>query len=403
MDASDFYISYFIPATVLTVALLLKLPAIVRFWRDPQLKAVGGLLLLAFFVFYFAAPPNIAWVNRFTGVPNISAPWVYTLLTAFSASCLVLLNTWRGGAQEKVRRTTWWVVITYALVITGLWVLFVLAHVPTERLHDLDTYYANTPYMRELIVLYLLAHTGASIMNSVLIWTWPGQVSGWIRSGLIVLGVAYALNLLYDVVKYTSVIARWNGADLDWLSTHVAPPVACLSALFGAAGFILPHAGQRLQRQWNDRITYWRLRPLYRTLRAVAPPAAAVKLGHFSSLDMRLVQRETFIRDNLLLLAPFFSKHLRQRAYEDALGRGGSPHKAAGLASAAALMSAIASRKTALASQDDDNVTSDRSAVGIDGLLRDIECVSRALRRPATVSAIRQRAAARSESVPVHD
>ncbi len=41
------------------------------------------------------------------------------------------------------------VVSVYAGVIVALWVLFALADVPVERLRDLDTYYANTPFMRE--------------------------------------------------------------------------------------------------------------------------------------------------------------------------------------------------------------------------------------------------------------
>ncbi|MET7622538.1 MAB_1171c family putative transporter [Streptomyces sp. NPDC005408] len=400
MEPSDFYINYFIPTAILAIAFALKFRAIVRFWSDPHLKAVGGLLVLAVLVFFFAAPPVIAWVNRFTRVPNFSAPWVYTLLTAFSASCLVLLNTWRGGPHAKVRRTTWLVVITYVLVIIGLWVLFALAYVPVERLRDLDTYYANTPYMREHIVLYLLAHTGAGIINSVLLWTWPGKVTGWVRSGLVILGVAYVLNLVYDGVKFSAIIARWNGANLDGLSTDVAPPVACLSAIIGAAGFILPHAGERFQSKWSDRIAFWRLNPLYRTLRAVAPPTATVELGLFSALDVRLTQRETFIRDSLLQLSPYFDEPLRQRALDHALSKGITPDKSAGMASAVALLAAIDAQQ---AHSDDEAVSADRST--IDGLLREreIESISRALRRPATLDAIRQRAAARPESVPTHE
>lgn len=68
------YISFWIPTAVLTAALAIKLPSIVKLWKDPLLRAVGGLLVLACGVFVFAAPATIAWTNRVTGVPNIAAP-----------------------------------------------------------------------------------------------------------------------------------------------------------------------------------------------------------------------------------------------------------------------------------------------------------------------------------------
>ncbi|MFC9084501.1 hypothetical protein ACFTY7_48255, partial [Streptomyces sp. NPDC057062] len=75
----EFYPSFWwIPAGVLAAALAIKVPTIIRLWSDPLLRAVGGLLLLACAVFVFVAPSTIGWVNQVTGVPNISAPWVYS-------------------------------------------------------------------------------------------------------------------------------------------------------------------------------------------------------------------------------------------------------------------------------------------------------------------------------------
>ncbi len=75
-------------------------------------------------------------------------------------------------APETTRSATRWVVAVYSGVIVALWVLFALADAHVERIRDLDTYYANTPFMREEIVLYLLAHTVACLITSKLIWNW---------------------------------------------------------------------------------------------------------------------------------------------------------------------------------------------------------------------------------------
>ncbi len=100
--STSFYpISFWIPTGALTAALAIKLPSIIRMWRDPLLRAVGGLLLFACAVFVFAAPSTIAWTNRVTGVPNFSAPWVYSLLTALCASWLLLIIAWRNGLSDR--------------------------------------------------------------------------------------------------------------------------------------------------------------------------------------------------------------------------------------------------------------------------------------------------------------
>ncbi|WP_316311348.1 hypothetical protein, partial [Clavibacter michiganensis] len=150
---------------------------------------------------------------------------------AFCACCLLLIITWRNGLSDRsprTRRAMRGVVAAYSGVIIAMWVLFALAEVPVERLRDLDTYYATTPYMRELIVLYLLAHTTAALVTNWLIWNWirTDGLDAWLRWGLKCLGVGYTLQLIFDAAKVTAVVARWTGRNLDWLSTAVAPPIA---------------------------------------------------------------------------------------------------------------------------------------------------------------------------------
>ncbi|MEV5252100.1 MAB_1171c family putative transporter [Streptomyces werraensis] len=386
----DLYISFWIPTGVLTAALIIKLPTIVRLWRDPLLRAVGGLLLLACAVFVFVAPTTIARVNRLTGVPNISAPWCYSLLTAFCASCLLLIIAWRNGLSDRsaaTRRAMRRVVSLYSGVIVALWVLFFLADASEERLRDLDTYYATTPFMREQILLYLLAHTVAVLITCRLLWNWvqTAGLDAWLRWGLKFLGVGYALNLVFDAAKLTAVAARWTGNDLDWLSTDLAPPVACLSAILIAVGFILPHAGQFLHERWRVRLAHHRLRPLYLLMRSANGRGVPFLLR--ATPELRLIRRETFIRDELLTLARHIDEERRDRTREAALGLGFPPERAVALANAVSILEAVESRRRA----PDDEGTQDPDTTD---LLREIGAVSRELRRPHVVDAVRARAAA---------
>ncbi|MFF3335500.1 MAB_1171c family putative transporter [Streptomyces sp. NPDC002888] len=394
LELSEYSISFWIPTGVLAVALAIKLPTIIRLWKEPLLRAVGGLLLLACCVFVFVTPSTIAWTNRVTGVPNISAPWVYSLLTAFSGSCLLLIIAWRSGLSDRSAatcRAMRWVVSVYSGVIVALWVLFALADTPVERLRDLDTYYANTPFMREEILLYLLAHTLATVITSRLIWNWvrTDGLDAWLRWGLKFLGMGYATQLVFDAAKLTAVAARWTGHDLDWLSTDVAPPVACLSAVLIAVGFILPHAGQYLNDRRRVRLAHRELRPLYQLMRTVDGHSAPLPLR--GAPELRLIRRETFIRDTLLPLARHIDEDLRARSYDAALGLGHGPKRAKALAAAVAILDAVdAGGRTA---DGDESGHPDPTE-----LLREIGAVSRALRRPEVINAVRARAAAAAEA-----
>ncbi len=394
VDSSYVDASYLIALAVLTLAIGIRLRTIIKHWQDPLLRAVGGLLLMAIGVFFFATPSTIALVNRLTGVPNISAPWVYSLLTAYWASCLVLIINWRGGPAEKTRRASLWVWSSYAAVIIALWVLFAFADVSEERLRDLDTYFANTPYMREHIVLYLVAHGVACLVSSALIWNWirRTEVERWTRGGLGLLGVGYVLNIGYGTAKFTAVIARWTGNNLDWLSTHAGPPIAAASALFIGIGFILPHAGPYLEGRWHTRARYRDLGPLWQLLRSANPTAATVRLPPRPGLDLLLTQRESDISDGLLSLHDYLDRAVRTRAYDEASRQGISPGEAEGFAGALTVLAAIDALKAKTAADE---------PIGAEGL-GDPAFISRALRDSSTVETIRQRAA-RSESVPVHE
>ncbi|MFI9149416.1 MAB_1171c family putative transporter [Streptomyces sp. NPDC053367] len=385
---TDLNVSVWLPTVLLAAALAIKLPSIVKMWRDPLLRAVGGLLLFGCAVFVSAAPSTIAWTNRVTGVPNIAAPWVYSLITALSASWLLLIVAWRNGTGRSAatRRATRRVVGAYAGVVVGLWVLFACADAPVERPRDLDTYYATTPFMREQILLYLLAHTLACSITARVIWNWirTEGLDAWLRCGLRILAVGYSLNLLFGGAKLTAVAARWTGHDLDWLSTYLAPAAACASATLVAVGFIVPHAGQYLQEHWRLRRVRRQLRPLYLLMRRVTggrEPFAPHATG-----ELRLIRRETFIRDALLQLSRHLDDGLRTRAYDAALALGHPPARAEALATAVMLLDAVQSRREPGTPADPGY------------LMREIHSVARALGSPAELQTVRTRTTTPAES-----
>ncbi|MEW2135068.1 MAB_1171c family putative transporter [Streptomyces sp. NPDC005409] len=383
---------YYIPAAAMAISLAFKLPALRHNWRDPLLRSVVALLTLAGAVFTFAAPPTIAAVNRWTGVVNFSAPLVYCLLTAFSASCLVLMVNWRGGPPERTLRISQRWIIGYFAVIVALVVLFALGETPVERLRDFDTYYANTPYISAMIALYLLAHHVAAVVMVVLCWRWSMQVRGWLRIGLMIIVAGYIFNLAYDATKMSAVTARWFGHNLDDLSTYVAPPLAAVGALVSAMGFVVPLVCQRLSDHWQTWATYRRLGTLWQEVQISAPSGTpSVQMAWWTAGELRVIQRESDIHDGFLHLGPYFDKALRDGAYESAVAEGADPETARAVADAAMVAAAVRARSADPEGKTigDEVETLLDTADGPRDLLR----ISHALRHSPVVQAVRQRVA----------
>ncbi|MFJ4777065.1 MAB_1171c family putative transporter [Streptomyces sp. NPDC088762] len=337
------------PGSLMVLTLLVKAPTLRKCWDQPQVRAACALLSVAGLTVFLAAPPSIAAVNRLTGVVNFAAPLVFCAITAFSATCVLLVVQWAGGPPAAVRRATRLTLTGFGAVSLAIVTLFVIGDAPVERLRDLDTYYANTPWIREMIVCYLLAHTVGTSALTVLAGKWLLRADPSLRAlrtGLALITAGGLLDLGYIVVKWIALGARWNGRAWDGLSTDVAPPLAAAAALLVASGFIVPLVGG--SAAWRDYSQYRRLHPLWKALRGFAASSVrTVPLAWWSPVGVRLIHRESVIDDGILALAGWFDPEVRGAAYEAARGQGLSEARAAVVADAAVLASACARRAAA--------------------------------------------------------
>jgi hypothetical protein len=228
----------------------------------------------------------------------------------------------------------------YGTVIVAVVVLVTLADTPVERLRDLDTYYANTPYAREMILLYLLGHSAATTVMCVLCVKWARQVNGLLRTGLRLILLGSLLDVVgFQAAKYAALVARWAGGDLDFLSTIVAPPMASLGALSCSAGYVLPQLVPAAVAHWRSLGDYRALGPLWAQVR-FASTAPKPYASFWQLPQERLHWREVSIHDALLALAPSFDDRVREAAYGTALRGGAGPREASRGAEAAMLADA---------------------------------------------------------------
>ncbi|MGW2122872.1 MAB_1171c family putative transporter [Streptomyces sp. NPDC001758] len=330
----------YVSCGVLWLGLLVKAPDLLRHGRDPYLRALCAVLGLAGLCFFLGAPPTVGAVNRIGDVPNLAAPVTYAAITGYCAASQVLIVHWRGG--PRVRRTVRRWMLAYAVVVLGIAVTFALGDAPVERRTDLDTYYATTPFIAQMIVLYLLAHLTTTTVTTVSALRWARGVRGGLRAGLVLLGTGALCGAGYSVVKLIAVGARWSGRDWSSLGTTVSPAAAGLGALLTVVGVLVPLVTPRVAEGLRARRTYARLGPLERALDdLLTRRTLRLPRPRLASPTTRLMWRQTSIHNALSHLDAYFDRELYDRTRAGALAATGDPERAEAAAWAAVITAAV--------------------------------------------------------------
>lgn len=329
----------YVSCAVLWLGLLVRAPDLLRHRHDPYLRALCAVLGLAGLCFFLGSPPTVGAVNRLSGVPNLAAPLTYAAITAYGAASQILVALWRGGPGARRTARRW--VVAYAGVVLCIVVLFVLGEASVERREDLDTYYATTPYLREMILLYLAGHLTAVTVTARSALRWAREVRGSLRAGLITLGAGAVCGAGYSVSKLVAVVARWTGRDWATLGTAGAQAAAGSAALLTVAGVLIPLAGPRSAEWRRARRTYLRLAPLEQELDDIlARRRLRLPRPRWSSPVTRLIWRQTSIHNALSHLDAHLDRELYDATHDAALLSTGDPERASATAWAAVIAAA---------------------------------------------------------------
>ncbi|QOV40238.1 hypothetical protein IM697_18630 [Streptomyces ferrugineus] len=343
-DSIGFYVCGFI----LLLVCALKVPALVRRRHDMLLRAACVLLFAAGCLMVLAAPDSVVALNQFTGITNVAAPAVYLTTIAFSGASLLLIINWRPAPLEQTRRASRVCITTYSLALLAVIALFWAGDAPVEQVTLFDVYYANTPYIREMIVLYLVAQGVAMLTASILCWRWSKEVHGSLRAGLLILAPAYLIVVSYASVRLAAVVARWMGYNLDFLAGDVTRQLATPASLLGAIGFVVPLAGPRVAEIARTIRHLRQLNPLWQAVRDVSTPGAIrASLPWWRTPPaVLLTGRKTALYDAVHALAPYCDPAVREFAYDAALRDGSDESTAAITAEAAMLLAARHRQRT---------------------------------------------------------
>ncbi|MGW5849711.1 DUF6545 domain-containing protein [Streptomyces sp. NPDC055254] len=349
---------YYLPAAVLGAALLAKWPSLQRGWRSPTVRTVNALLFLPCAGFVLSSPPTITAVNRLTGICNLSALLVHCIMTAYACASLLLLDYWRGKSGEVARtrrRARVWKTGCF-VVIVALAGLFALGDVPVERPRDFDTYYATTPFISEMLVLYLLTYIAAGAATTIVCWNWlidigrrtargtRTAVDRPLRIGLLVLVIAALANIVFGLFKLTAIAARWAGRDWDALNESLSPFISASGMMVGV-GLLVPAYGPGLiDRVWHPVRAVSALRPLWRLVRRSGLATGSrmfLPPPWYAGPEQVLLYRMTTVHDWMLELCVHCTDDVREAAYRRAK-EGGAAEREAVAAGLAAMFTAAA-------------------------------------------------------------
>jgi hypothetical protein len=320
----------------------------VRRPHDKLLRAACLLLFAAGCEMILAAPQSIATLDRISGTANFAAPVVYGTTTVFSGASLLLIVNWRPASAERTRRVSRLVVTAYSTATLLIIFLFWAGDAPVQQLTLFDVFYADTPYIREMIVTYLVAQGVATMAAGLLCWRWSREVNGSLRAGLRILAPAYLIIVCYDCMRLVAVTARWTGHDLDFLVDKVSPLLAPPASIAGAIGFAVPLAGPHVTGSVRAVRELRQLTPLWQALEAVSTPAAVrVPLSWWRTRPaVLLTARKTALYDAILALTPYCDPAVREMAHRAALEYGYDEPGAAATADAAMLLAAREQQRT---------------------------------------------------------
>lgn len=306
-----------------TLALLYKLPALVRDPRSPTRRALIAMLACAAWAPAANTPVIYLVLDELFSVPNIARLLSHAGVIGFAASVQLLLLYW--SVLQPSRWRAYLRLGSVALAVAAMAVLFALAPVDrTLTAGEFTVVYGDAPYMG----LYMLVYLGYFMIALVDIMrlSWPYAKltrRRFIRLGLRLITVGSGFGAAYCVEKAIYIAARRAGRELlpPVVQESFGPLTISAASVLMLIGFTIPSWGPKIAmgRTWARRyLSYWRLRRLWQMMCAATPEIVfePSKIRHdlasLRDLEYRLVRRVVEIRDGWLALRDYMNADVAQ-------------------------------------------------------------------------------------------
>jgi hypothetical protein len=327
---------YPVVSATAAVALLFRLPGLVRSPHDPARRALAAMLASIAFGLALGTPSIYAWLDRLTGVPNLARILSHLgIVTLCLSGQLLLLHLalppHAVRRRHRLQRIFLGIYVAVAVIMVAL---FVAAPVDVDT-SDFYGLYGEHPLVGAYVGVYM-TYLGAGFGNLAgLAWVYRTRTNRpLLRNGLLLIALGSPFAVAYAVEKVVYVGARQLG-DEPWsrsVQEEVSPIIGSPGGIMLLVGILLPSVGPQVL----TLVRYLRLRPLWRLMYRAAPD---VKLRIFTwEPETLLLRRCAGIRDGMWKLRPYLSLATAQRAHRLAEQAGQTGDEVAATTTAAVLV-----------------------------------------------------------------
>ncbi|MEU5181186.1 MAB_1171c family putative transporter [Streptomyces longwoodensis] len=299
---------------------LVLLRDLARDRRDRALVALA-LSFLASALSYAVSITSV-WVriDSAIGVTNVVVPIAQSLVVLVLALQSTVLAYW-SKEPAQARRRGMKLLITAAVVIACMWVLFALLTPATQRPTDFAMYYAHDPFYQAYVLLYFGTYTAAETYLARACWTYARTAATKsITIGLRVVSIGAIITLGYSGVRIAGIVGAWADFDVRALNDFAW---ACgdIGATLTQVGYFLPVIAALLGALFtftHEHYAYARLGKLWHPLVCMDPGIVLEQprrqrdyLLARQSVHYELLRRRAEIRDGQVALRPYLSPDAR--------------------------------------------------------------------------------------------
>ncbi|MFF0740540.1 MAB_1171c family putative transporter [Streptomyces sp. NPDC004111] len=302
--------------------------------KDPASAALASVFLLSGLSFFFALVWTGRVVDQALGTANMTVPMSQGCVLALLACQQVVLTYW-GSPPDVARRVARRWLITGGVVITLLWLVFLLFSPTVQRLRDFTLYYSPDGGHAVYLTVYCTAYSLGEIFLAHACWRLARRSPrSSVRVGLRFVTVGALVTLGSSGVRLGNVIASKFGGSFEAWET-LAWICGDGGALLTLVGWLIPTGADHAQRvrHWvRLHHTYRGLHPLWLAYRDALPEIMlTVGKADRLSITTRLYRRIIEIRDGHLRIRPYLDAYVREdsEARHRAAGRTGSDLRAA--------------------------------------------------------------------------
>ncbi|GAA3586465.1 hypothetical protein GCM10022222_83960 [Amycolatopsis ultiminotia] len=293
-------------------ALLYKLSAVRRSWRDPAYLAMMATLLLQCLTFTLG---TLSIGQSLFGVPNLTILLLHVVAVAYCISAQIMMLLW-ANPLPAIRRTVRGWLLAGAVLCVLLVALFAVANRPGTPASEFSTG-SSDPVILTYLLLFIVSQAVpcVTIFRQCLPYA-RSTSNSWLRRALRMLAAGAAVLFLYCAARTVNILSPALGLHLGAWAV-AASVFSALGIVVVSVALTMPSWGGHVSNAlgWRRNLRSYRaLYPLWHSLYestpdiALEPPTAGGSTRRWSDLHYLLHRRVIEIRDGWRALRPYMDR-----------------------------------------------------------------------------------------------